>query len=150
MLMAVLVGALIFSNFINIAGTPRAIVEAIESSGLGPTGVLIGLILFYLVLGCVFDSLAMILLTIPVVFPLVQQFGFDPVWFGILIVVVVEISLITPPIGMNIFVIRSMNPDVPISAIFRGVVPFIVADLVRLLIILLFPALILYLPMQMN
>ncbi len=150
MLMAVLVGALIFSNFINIAGTPRAIVEAIESSGLGPTGVLIGLILFYLVLGCVFDSLAMILLTIPVVFPLVQQFGFDPVWFGILIVVVVEISLITPPIGMNIFVIRSMNPEVPISDIFRGVVPFIIADLVRLLIIILFPALILYLPMQMN
>ena len=150
MLMAVLVGALVFSNFINIAGAPRAIIEAIEASGLGPTGVLIGLILFYLVLGCVFDSLAMILLTIPVVFPLVQQFGVDPVWFGILVVVVVEISLITPPIGMNIFVIRSLNPGVPVTTIFRGVLPFIGADIVRLLLILLFPAIVLYLPMHMK
>ena len=150
MLLAVLVGALIFANFINIAGTPRLIVDTIAQLGLGPTGVLIGLIVFYLVLGCVFDSLAMILLTIPVVFPLVQQFGFDPVWFGILVVVTVEISLITPPIGMNIFVIRSMNPEIPISALFRGVIPFILADLVRLAIILMFPALILYLPAQMG
>ncbi|WAP69797.1 TRAP transporter large permease [Jiella pelagia] len=149
MLMTVLVGALIFANFVNIAGTPRQVVDVISNLGLGPMGVLFGLIVFYLVLGCVFDSLAMILLTVPVVFPVIQQFGFDPIWFGILLVVVVEISLITPPIGMNIFVIRSMNPQIPVSTIFRGVVPFVLVDLIRLLVIVLFPALILFLPMQM-
>lgn len=150
MLMAVLVGALIFANFINIAGAPRAIIDMIEALQLGPFWVLLLLILFYLVLGCVFDSLAMILLTVPVVFPLVQAFGFDPIWFGIIIVVVVEISLITPPIGMNIFVIRSVNPELPVTTIFRGIVPFLIADFLRLALLLLIPALVLYLPMQMS
>ena len=149
MLMAVLVGALVFSGFINMAGAPRAITEAIRATGLGPTGVLMMLILFYLILGCVFDSLAMILLTVPVVFPLVQEMGYDPIWFGILLVVVVEISLITPPIGMNIFIIRSVNPEIPTTTIFKGVLPFVAADVIRLALILLFPALVLFLPDQM-
>ncbi|QDC10082.1 TRAP transporter large permease [Oceanicola sp. D3] len=149
MLMAVLVGALIFSGFINMAGAPRMITEAIRATGLGPTGVLMLLILFYLILGCVFDSLAMILLTVPVVFPLVQEMGYDPIWFGILLVVVVEISLITPPIGMNIFIIRSVNPEIPTTTIFKGVLPFVAADVVRLALILLFPAIVLFLPEQM-
>ncbi|MCO6381494.1 MAG: TRAP transporter large permease [Vannielia sp.] len=149
MLMAVLVGALIFSGFINMAGAPRMITEAIRATGLGPTGVLMLLIVFYLILGCVFDSLAMILLTVPVVFPLVQEMGYDPIWFGILLVVVVEISLITPPIGMNIFIIRSVNPEIPTTTIFKGVLPFVAADVLRLALILLFPALVLFLPEQM-
>ncbi|MFC7703698.1 TRAP transporter large permease [Plastorhodobacter daqingensis] len=150
MLMAVLVGALIFSNFINIAGLPSQVVGFIRELGLGPTGVMLMLILFYLVLGCVFDSLAMILLTVPIFFPLVVSLGYDPVWFGILLVVTVEISLITPPIGMNIFIIRTIITDLPVGTIYRGVIPFIIADVLRLALILAFPALILFLPGQMS
>jgi C4-dicarboxylate transporter DctM subunit len=149
MLLAVLVGALIFSNFINVAGLPEAIVSGIRALDVPPLGVILLLLCFYLVLGCVFDALAMILLTIPVFFPLVQGLGFDPVWFGIVVVVVVEISLITPPIGMNLFVIRSVLKDVPMTTIYRGIVPFIVADIVRLAIIVLIPAFVLFLPSQM-
>ena len=150
MLMAVLVGALIFSNFVNVAGVPSTVVNLINGFGLSPMGVILILIVFYLILGCVFDSLAMILLTIPVFFPLVMGLGFDPVWFGILIVMVVEISLITPPIGMNIFVIRSVARDIPVTTIYRGVVPFVLVDVVRLLLIVLVPALVLFLPSQMT
>lgn len=149
-LMAVLVGALIFSNFINVAGVPDAFVNLVQSADLPPYGVLFALILFYLVLGCVFDSLAMILLTIPVFFPLVMQLGFDPIWFGILIVVVVEISLITPPIGMNIFIIKSIAKDIPTTTIYRGIIPFVAADVVRLALIILVPAIVLFLPSQMS
>jgi TRAP-type C4-dicarboxylate transport system permease large subunit len=102
------------------------------------------------VLGCVFESLAMMLLTLPVFFPLVVELGYDPVWFGVLMVVLVEISLITPPIGMNLFVIRSVVQTVPTTTIFRGILPFVAADIVRLAIILLLPALILFLPNKMN
>jgi len=150
MLMCVLVGALIFSNFVNVAGVPSQVVALIDGLGLSPLGVILLLIVFYLGLGCVFDSLAMILLTVPIFFPLVIGLGFDPVWFGILIVVTVEISLITPPIGMNIFIIRTVVSDLPVTTIYRGVVPFIVADILRLALIVALPALILFLPAQMG
>jgi len=150
MLMAVLIGALVFSNFVNVAGVPSTVVNFINGLGLTPTGVILTLIVFYLILGCVFDSLAMILLTIPVFFPLVIGLGFDPIWFGILIVMVVEISLITPPIGMNIFVIRSVARDIPVTTIYRGIVPFVVVDILRLAIIVLLPAVVLFLPNQMS
>ena len=150
MLMAVLVGALIFSNFVNVAGVPSTVVNLINSMGLSPLGVILILIVFYLILGCVFDSLAMILLTIPVFFPLVIGLGFDPIWFGILIVMVVEISLITPPIGMNIFVIRSVARDIPVTTIYRGVIPFVLVDVVRLLLVVFLPAIVLFLPSQMT
>ncbi len=150
MLMAVLVGALIFSNFVNVAGVPSAVVNLINDLGLSPIGVILMLIVFYLILGCVFDSLAMILLTIPVFFPLVIGLGFNPIWFGILIVMVVEISLITPPIGMNIFVIRSVARDIPVTTIYRGVVPFVAVDVIRLLLVVFVPAIVLFLPSQMT
>ncbi|ADZ71592.1 TRAP transporter large permease [Polymorphum gilvum] len=149
MLMAVLVGALIFSNFVNVAGVPSAVVQFINGFGLSPMGVILLLIVFYLVLGAVFDSLAMILLTVPVFFPLVVGLGFDPIWFGILVVVVVEISLITPPIGMNIFVIRTVLHNVKTTEIYKGILPFIAADFIRLALIVLLPWLVLYLPQQM-
>jgi TRAP-type C4-dicarboxylate transport system permease large subunit len=101
-------------------------------------------------LGCVFDALAMILLTVPIFFPLVIALGFDPVWFGIITVVVVELSLITPPIGMNLFVIHSVARDIPMTTIYRGILPFIAVDIVRLAILVLFPMLVLFLPKQMG
>jgi tripartite ATP-independent transporter DctM subunit len=149
-LMAVLVGALIFSNFVNITGAPEAIVEALKAINMPPLGVMALILIFYLLLGCVFDALAMILLTVPIFFPLVIALGFDPVWFGIITVVVVELSLITPPIGMNLFVIHSVARDIPMTTIYRGILPFIAVDIVRLAILVLFPMLVLFLPKQMG
>jgi C4-dicarboxylate transporter, DctM subunit len=149
-LMAVLVGALIFSNFINITGAPELIVNALKAVEVPPLAVMALILAFYLVLGCVFDALAMILLTVPIFFPLVMALGFDPVWFGIIVVVVVELSLITPPIGMNLFVIHSVARDIPMTTIYRGILPFILVDIIRLALLVLFPALILFLPKQMG
>jgi tripartite ATP-independent transporter DctM subunit len=149
-LMAVLVGALIFSNYINITGAPEAVVEWLKSFNFPPLGVMVLILIFYLFLGCVFDALAMILLTVPIFFPLVMALGYDPVWFGIIVVVVVELGLITPPIGMNLFVIQSVARDIPMTTIYRGILPFIVVDIIRLAILVLFPWIILFLPQQMG
>jgi C4-dicarboxylate transporter DctM subunit len=149
-LMGVLVGALIFSNYINITGAPEAVVEALKSFNFPPLGVMTLILIFYLFLGCVFDALAMILLTVPIFFPLVMALGYDPVWFGIIVVVVVELGLITPPIGMNLFVIQSVARDIPMTTIYRGILPFIAVDVVRLAILVLFPWIILFLPQQMG
>jgi len=102
--------------------------------------------LIYIVLGCVLESISMILLTVPVFYPLVQHLGFDLVWFGVIVVVVTEISLITPPIGMNVFVLRTLLPEVPTTTVFRGVLPFIVADFFRLSLLVAVPAISLLLP----
>jgi tripartite ATP-independent transporter DctM subunit len=150
LLMAVLVGALIFTNFINVSGASSLIVNAIEGADMPPLLVITLILLLYLVLGCVFDALSMILLTVPIFFPLVIGLGYDPVWFGIIIVVVVELGLITPPIGVNLFVIQTVDRDIPISAIYRGVLPFILVDILRLAILVLFPAIILFLPRLMG
>ncbi len=103
-------------------------------------------LLIYIVLGMVFESLSMLLLTVPIFFPLVQSLGFDLVWFGIVVVVVTEISLITPPVGMNVFVLSAVLRDVKASTIFKGVTPFWCADIVRLALITLIPAISLFLP----
>ena len=104
----------------------------------------------YIVLGLAMEELSMVLLTIPVFFPMITALGFDPVWFGILIVTIVEIGMISPPVGMNLFVINSLLPDVKLSAIFRGVWPFVTADVVRLGILIAFPAISLWLPSLMK
>jgi len=103
----------------------------------------------YIVLGCLLDSLAMIILTIPIIFPVVTQLGFDPIWFGVIIVMTVELGLIHPPVGMNVFVIKSVVQEVTFSTIFRGVLPFILTDLIRLVILIAFPILALWLPSHM-
>ena len=149
-LMAVLVGALIFSNYVNITGAPEAVVEALKSFNFPALGIMTLILVFYLFLGCVFDALAMILLTVPIFFPLVMALGYDPVWFGIIVVVVVELGLITPPIGMNLFVIQSVARDIPMTTIYRGILPFIVVDIVRLAVLTLFPWIVLFLPQQMG
>ncbi|WP_322867467.1 TRAP transporter large permease [Aquicoccus sp. G2-2] len=146
MLFSVVVGAMIFSNFISISGVTGELSQAIEGLNWSPAAVLTLIIIFYVLLGAVLESMSMVLLTVPVIYPIVSAMGFDLVWFGIIVVVVTEISLITPPIGMNVFVLRAILPDIQLSTIFRGVVPFILADVVRLGLLLLFPALSLFLP----
>jgi C4-dicarboxylate transporter DctM subunit len=148
-LFSVLFGALIFSNFVNRAGLPDALISIVTSFDVSPLGVMFIILLVYLALGCVFESLSMILLTVPIFAPLVESLGFDLVWFGILVVVVTEISLITPPIGLNVFVLKGVLKDVSIQTIFKGVTPFWCADIIRLTILVLVPSIALFLPSMM-
>jgi C4-dicarboxylate transporter DctM subunit len=146
MLFSIVVGAMIFSNFVNYTSMPSDLVALVKSLGLSPFMVVAAICFIYVILGSAMEELSMVLLTLPVFFPLVVALGFDPVWFGILIVVVVEIGLISPPVGMNLFVIRTLLPSVSTAVIFRGVTPFLVADVVRLAILIAFPAISLFLP----
>lgn len=148
-LFSVLIGAWIFSNFVNLAGLPEALLATVTANDMSPAFVILFIILIYLALGCVFESLSMLLLTVPIFFPLVTSLGFDPVWFGIVVVVVTEISLITPPVGLNVFVLKGVLGDVTTGTIFRGVTPFWVADIFRLALLAAIPALSLWLPQLM-
>jgi tripartite ATP-independent transporter DctM subunit len=150
MLFAVLIGALIFSNFVNRAGLPDALLALITGLDVAPLTVICMIVLIYILLGCVFESLSMLLLTVPIFFPLVQSLGLDLIWFGIIVVVVTEISLITPPVGLNVFVLRGVLGDISTGTIFRGVTPFWIADILRLTLLLLVPALSLWLPSLMR
>jgi len=146
MMFAIVLGAALFGEFINQTGVHESLLAVVKGSGLPPFGIILLIIVLYILLGSVLESLSMILLTVPIFFPIITALGYDPVWFGILIVVVVEIGLIHPPIGVNLFVIRSVMPDIPMMTIVRGVVPFIVADLLRILLIAAVPSLSLWLP----
>jgi TRAP-type C4-dicarboxylate transport system permease large subunit len=105
--------------------------------------------LMYLALGCLMDAMAMIILTVPIIFPVITSLGFDPVWFGVIIVMTVELGLIHPPVGMNVFVIKTVVKDVSFSTIFLGVIPFVLTDITRLVVLILFPAIALWLPGRM-
>ena len=146
MLFTVLFGALLFANFVNTAGLPSALISLASGFDVPPFVVIAIILAIYIVLGCVFESLSMLLLTVPVFFPLVADLGYDLVWFGIIVVVVTEISLITPPVGLNVFVLRGMLTDVSTGTIFRGVTPFWLADIVRLALLVGIPWISLALP----
>jgi C4-dicarboxylate transporter, DctM subunit len=145
----VLIGALLFGYFLTITQTPQKVTEFLTGLGVGRYGVLALIMLMYLVLGCLMDAMAMIILTVPIIFPVIKSLGFDPIWFGVIIVMTVELGLIHPPVGMNVFVIKSVVKDVKFSTIFVGVLPFIVTDLIRLVILIAFPIIALYLPSRM-
>ena len=146
MLFTILIGALLFANFINLTDFPQALLAIAAQFSDTPWLVILAVLVIYVALGCVFESLSMILLTVPIFFPLVMQLGYDPIWFGVFVVVVTEISLITPPVGLNVFVLRGVLPDVRTSTIFKGVTPFWIADILRLAVIVLLPFVSLWLP----
>ena len=162
MLFAVLIGAQIFQRFVVRAGMPDDLLAFVTGFDVSPLAVLFLILLVYILLGCVFESLSMLLLTVPVFAPLVAELGLFPsydgvqaaevslIWFGIIVVVVTEISLITPPIGLNVFVLKGVLGDVDTGTIFKGVTPFWIADLVRLLLLVLVPAFVLFLPLSMK
>ncbi|WP_349358672.1 TRAP transporter large permease [Stappia sp.] len=150
MMFMVLIGALIFSNFVNIAGLPSALSGFARASDLPAPAILALVLLVYLLLGMVLESLSMVLLTVPIFAPLMAALGYDLIWFGIVVVVVTEISLITPPVGLNVFVLKSVLPDVRLGTIFRGIVPFVAADILRLAIIVAVPGVVLFLPEMMR
>jgi len=146
MLFMVLIGALMFANFINFTSLPRDLQDMVQQFSIHPTMVIVAICVIYVLLGCVLESMSMVLLTVPVFYPLVQGLGFDLIWFGIIVVVVTEISFITPPVGLNVMVLKSLLPDVPMRTLFAGVMPFVVVDIVRLGVLIAFPAIALTLP----
>ena len=146
----ILIGALLFGYFLTITQTPQHVTTFLTGLGLGKYGVLAIIMLMYLALGCVMDAMAMIILTIPIIFPVVSALGFDPIWFGVIIVMTVELGLIHPPVGMNVFVIKSVVKDVKISTIFVGVLPFVITDVLRLIILIVFPVIATFLPQHMH
>ena len=146
----VLIGALLFGYFLTITQSPQKLTEFLTGLGIGRYGVLALIMLMYLVLGCLMDAMAMIILTVPIIFPVIVHLGFDPIWFGVIIVMTVELGLIHPPVGMNVFVIKSVVKDVSFTTIFKGVLPFILTDILRLVILIAFPIIALWLPTRMG
>jgi len=149
MIFAVLLGALMFANFLDVTGVPTALAAWVGEVDLPAILVIVVIVSILFILGCILESLSMMLLTVPMFYPIVSGLGYDLIWFGIVVVLSIEISLITPPIGLNIFVLRATLQDVRTGTIFRGVLPFISADIVRLAIIVLIPWLSLVLPRLM-
>ena len=146
MLFTILIGASIFASFANFTTMPQDLKDFVEQFSIHPIAVIVAICAVYVLLGTAMEELSMILLTVPIFFPLITHLGFDPVWFGILIVCVVEIGMISPPVGMNVFVLRSVLPDVPTGQIWKGVMPFLYADIVRLAVLIAFPVITLWLP----
>jgi C4-dicarboxylate transporter, DctM subunit len=146
MIFLILIGAEFYSSFLSLSLLPQALAEWITGLGWSPYAVLFTIVIVYVLLGCVMDSLAMILVTVPVFLPimLALNFGLSPeavaIWFGIIVLSIVEVGLITPPIGLNVYVINAMAPDVPMSETFKGIIPFFLSDLVRIAIIITVPA----------
>ncbi|WLD58460.1 TRAP transporter large permease [Salinispirillum sp. LH 10-3-1] len=141
MIFFMVIGAEIFGYFLSVSRVSFTLVEIVSAMDLTPFMVLLAILLLYVLLGMVMDSIAMLLLTVPIVFPLAMQAGFDPIWFGIVTVITVELGLITPPIGMNVFVIKSVAPHIKLTDIFKGVIPFVITDIIRLVLLIAFPVL---------
>jgi C4-dicarboxylate transporter, DctM subunit len=150
MLFLILIGALMFAEFVNITTMPSDLKAFVTRFELSPITVVVAISAIYVVLGTAMEELSMVLLTMPVFFPVIVHLGFDPVWFGIIIVCVVEIGLISPPVGMNMFVLKTLLPEVSTGTVFSGVLPFMWADVVRLAILIAFPWLSLWLPSLMR
>ena len=146
MLFMILIGAMIFTNFINFTSMPGDLRDFVLQFSPHPVMVVVVMMGIYLALGMVMEELAIVLLTIPVFFPVITGLGFDPVWFGILIVTIVEIGMISPPVGLNLFVLNALLPDVKLTTIYKGVWPFVLADIIRLAILIAVPAIALWLP----
>ncbi len=146
----VLIGATLFGYFLAITQVPQEITTFLTELGTGPYGTLALILLLFFVMGCFLDAMAMIILMIPIVFPVISQLGFDPIWFGIIVVMTVELGLITPPVGMNVYVINSIASRVSLVTIFKGVLPFVTIDVLRLVLLIAFPAIVLWLPGSMN
>jgi C4-dicarboxylate transporter DctM subunit len=150
MILAILVGAIILGYFMAITKVPMALAAFFSGLPVSATLVMICIIVTYVILGGLMDSLAMVLLTVPIFFPVIQALGYDPIWFGVMLVILVEVGLITPPIGMNVFLIAGMSKDVSIQGVFLGTSPFLVAMAVLLVLLMLFPDLALFIPRTMK
>lgn len=149
MLYMIVIGASVFSPFLALTRIPQELSGLLVDLGFGPLATLAVILFGYLILGMFMDALSMLVITIPIVFPIILSMGFDPIWFGVIAVIIIEIGMITPPVGINVFVIKSIAPDVPMTTIFQGVLPFWLAMLVALLLLIAFPQIALFIPNSM-
>jgi C4-dicarboxylate transporter DctM subunit len=142
----VLIGANILTYFVTASGMPAALVEGIQHAGMPPLLVIAVLLVIYIILGAVFEEVSVMLITMPFVLPMITGFGYSPVWWGIINVIVIEIGMICPPIGLNVFVVHALARDVPLKTIYSGIMPFLYADLARLALLVSAPGLVMWLP----
>ncbi|GAI25975.1 unnamed protein product, partial [marine sediment metagenome] len=150
MVMVIVTGAAVFGHFLAVTRIPFNLATWVAGLPIPPTAVIALIIISYLIGGCFIDSLALILLTVPIFFPVITTLGFDPIWFGVIIVLVTQIGVISPPLGTNVYIISGVAKDVPLGTIFRGVIPFLIALIVCTAIIVAFPQVALFLPSLMR
>ena len=149
MIFSIIVGVLIFVRFLALSGLPNRMSEIVLMLPLPPILVLMLILMIYVFLGMFLDAIGMMMLTLPLIFPAVVALGFDPIWFGIILVKMCEICLITPPVGLNVYVVHSVAPEIPLEEIFRGVLPFVAMDILTVGLLILFPQIITFLPSLM-
>lgn len=149
MIFSIIWGVLIFVRFLAFAGVSSAFAEWIAAIGVSPYLVLFFVLALYLVLGMFMDGIGMLLLTLPVIFPVITTLGFDAIWFGIIVVKMVEVGLLTPPVGLNVYVVNGVRPDIPLQTIFRSVWPFVIADFACIALFIAFPGIVTFLPSLM-
>ena len=146
MIYVLIIGASLFGYFAAVTQAPQALVSAVQASGMPIWAAVAALMLMFIVAGAVFDEVAAMVVTMPFVLPLIKSWGFDPIWWGVINVVIIELGMLIPPLGMNVFVVKGVAPQIPLAAIYRGVAPYVASNLVRLVVLLCFPALCLWLP----
>ena len=149
MLYMIVIGANVLNPFFAVTQIPALLGQGLQGLGLGAYGTLIVIILAYVVMGMFMDGLSMLVISIPIVFPVITSLGFDPIWFGVVAVIVIEMGMITPPVGLNVFVVRGVAGDVPLATVFRGVMPFLLAMVVGLILVILIPQIALFIPDSM-
>ena len=150
MIFMVIWGVLIFVRFLAFTGLPAAVTDLVVGLDVPRAVILLGIIVMYLIMGMILDGLGMMMLTLPVVYPAIIGLGYDPIWFGILLVKLIEVGVVTPPVGLNCYVVNGIRPDIPLESVFRGVAPFLIGEVFIIAIIVAFPDLILLLPNMMN
>jgi tripartite ATP-independent transporter DctM subunit len=150
MIFLIIIGANIFSTFLGLARLPMELADFIAGLALPKTVILAGIVLIYVALGCVMDCYAIMILTVPIILPVIEALQFDLIWFGVLMVIVLEVGLITPPVGLNVFVLKTAAPDVPLTTIFRGIWPFLIAAILAIVLITAFPQIATFLPYHMR
>jgi tripartite ATP-independent transporter DctM subunit len=146
LIFVIIIGASVFSYFVTLSGMPQAVVEGIEKLGVSALLVIVMLQIMYLIAGAIFDEIAAMVITLPFVYPLIIGLGYDPLWWGVVNVILISMGMIIPPIGINVFVVQSMASHIPLMSIYRGITPYVLADIARLAVITLFPALCTWLP----
>ena len=150
MIFIVIIGAMIFNIFLARAKLPFLLAEMIVGLGVSKYAILAIILILYLILGCIMEAYSMIVLTVPILFPVITELGFDPIWYGVLMVIIIEAGMITPPVGLNVFVLRGVAKDVPVGSVFLGALPFVLAMAVGIVILIIFPQIALFLPYSMK
>jgi tripartite ATP-independent transporter DctM subunit len=146
MIFIIVMGALVFNTFLAVTTIPMELADWVSGLALPPVSIMVIILLMYILLGTFLDELSMILLTLPIFYPVVTRLGFDPIWFGVVVVLVVEMGMISPPVGMTMFVVKGIAPEIPMQTIFKGVLPFVIAVAVMMALLVVFPRMALFLP----